>query len=77
MLDISQRAENFTCEHHTPRPDCYLHWEYWAEAPIRCPCCGLWLIWLPKHDAINRRAWKEQNVVLRSQGLKPIKYSEY
>lgn len=39
---------------HAPAPSGYLAWHEWAEKKsrthrqIRCACCGLWTIWIPK-----------------------------
>lgn len=52
---------------HTPTPDGYNEWHEWARkaskthAQVRCPCCGLWKVWLPKAmaRAINKREERE------------------
>ncbi len=60
---------------HTPCPDGvgdYFGWQEWAEQAaktheqIRCPRCGLWAIWLPKHEAraINKVAAAEERAML-------------
>lgn len=41
-------------EKHTLAPDGYLAWHDWAAKKSkthrqeRCPCCGLFMIWVPK-----------------------------
>ena len=43
-------------EDHTPTPSGYVEWHLWAEKmgkthkQRRCPGCGRYSIWEPKHD---------------------------
>jgi len=51
------RADNCRdASRHTPCPTGYLQWCAWADAKakthkqVRCPTCGLLVIWVPKED---------------------------
>lgn len=48
---------------HTPCPEGYREWDEWVDNmqkthyQIRCPCCGLFKIWLPNTE--RKRTLKE------------------
>jgi hypothetical protein len=47
---------------HTPEPDGYVVWHFWADEMSkthdqqRCPGCGLWKIWVPNARAASKPA---------------------